>query len=342
MILYVHVNDSVCARFSQTPQLLLWYSFSTRVYSVDTCPHTGNKENIVLRAPQQAPRWSWWRGQLVPEESFGMSHERPSQMQAWFENQLFQAYLRTHMSWDDISFYCDEQKGHCILIQVGVQPRVIWYKYLNHLLKPLELWQAYEYRRFLRKPKTIEILLIKHKSTSRTVPSTTSSHQGNERTSRTPHTCYSLPRLSSIIQRSGTCRRLWANVHVHRKPWMRYPREHQTRRSQIMVVEIFNWFLPFVSCISVIEKQFGRVSWRVVTELEENSGGRQTPPSHLCSLLFSQKVRSVIKSRNGIYAADLGAVKVLVGKGRKQNEIKQKIKKNRITNLCSFFDVRRI
>lgn len=152
-----------------------------------------------------------------------MSHERPSQMQAWFENQLFQAYLQTHMSWEDISFYCEEQKGHCILVRVGVQPRVIRYKYLNQLLKPLELTQAHKYWRFLRKPKTIEILLIKHKPTSRTVPSTTSSHQGNERTSRTPHTCYWLPCLSSIIQRSGTCRRLWANMCVHRKPLMRYP-----------------------------------------------------------------------------------------------------------------------
>lgn len=61
-----------------------------------------------------------------------------------------------------------------------------------------------------------------------------------------------------------------------------------------------------------------------MTELEENSGGRLTPPSRLCNLLFSQKVSSVSKSQNGIYAVDLGAIKVLVGKGgRKQ--------KNRIT-----------
>lgn len=158
-----------------------------------------------------------------------LSHERPSQMQAWFENQLFLAYLRTHMRWDDISFYCEEQKGHCILVRVGVQPRVIRYKYLNQLLKPLELTQAHKYWHFLRKPKTIVglkslILLIKHKPTSRTVPSTTLSHQGTERTSRIPHTWYSLPCLPSIIQRSGTCRRLWANTRMHWKPLMRYSR----------------------------------------------------------------------------------------------------------------------
>lgn len=50
-------NDSVCAHFSQTLlTLLLWYSSFARVYSADMCPHTENKENIVLRAHQQAPR----------------------------------------------------------------------------------------------------------------------------------------------------------------------------------------------------------------------------------------------------------------------------------------------
>lgn len=56
-----------------------------------------------------------------------------------------------------------------------------------------------------------------------------------------------------------------------------------------------------------------------MTELEENSGGRQTPPSHLRNLLFSQKVSSVSKSQNRIYAAGLGAVKGLLGNGRKKN-----------------------
>lgn len=76
---------SVCARF---PWILLPPTlafFLTHVYSIYMCPNTGNKENVALRKRKISDDFGG-EGQLVTEESIGMSSERASKIQAWLQS----------------------------------------------------------------------------------------------------------------------------------------------------------------------------------------------------------------------------------------------------------------
>lgn len=115
--------------------------FFTRAYSVGTCPHTRNKETVSSPSVGLLGEHCSLSLRKALECLMTDPHKRRN------DRKINCSYLNFRHVWAKMitSFYCEEQKGHSILILVKIQPWVIKYKYLNQLLKPLELTQAHKY-----------------------------------------------------------------------------------------------------------------------------------------------------------------------------------------------------